>query len=371
MSLLEGHANVVMDAVDASIVPSVKTIRQRFNARGKDRGAIEKFIRSLLGLDAKMRSTATARSSSAKWSTPPGWKASTGSGSPPTTSPPNPKSTTRSCGSSGWGFSPRARPPHPDLPAVPGGRRRPGRLAPVVGKARKMLQDALADAGYPARVLVACSGGPDSLALAAVAAYFARRGHVDGHPVTVGAVVVDHQLQPGSADVAAAAATALRELGLAPVQVRAVDVAPTGMGPEAAARDAGTRPSRRAPTTPEPPPSCWATPWTTRPNRSCWAWPAAPEPARWPGCGRSAAACCGHSWACAGPRRWKSAPSRDWTPGTTPATRTPPLRGPGPVWRCCRCWRRSSARGLRVAGQDGVDPAARRRLPRGCGQRHL
>lgn len=55
MSLLEGHANVVMDAVDASIVPSVKTIRQRFNARGKDRGTIEKFIRSLLGLDAKMR----------------------------------------------------------------------------------------------------------------------------------------------------------------------------------------------------------------------------------------------------------------------------------------------------------------------------
>ncbi len=55
MSLLEGHANVVMDAVDASIVPTVKTIRQRFNARGKDRGAMEKFIRNLLGLDAKMR----------------------------------------------------------------------------------------------------------------------------------------------------------------------------------------------------------------------------------------------------------------------------------------------------------------------------
>ena len=55
MSLLEGHANVVMDGVDASLVPSVKTIRQRFNDRGKDRGVIEKFIRSLLGLDAKMR----------------------------------------------------------------------------------------------------------------------------------------------------------------------------------------------------------------------------------------------------------------------------------------------------------------------------
>ncbi len=101
-----------------------------------------------------------------------------------------------------------------------------------------MLRDALADAGYPERVLVACSGGPDSLALAAVAAYFGRRGHVDGHPVAVGAVVVDHQLQPGSAAVAAATAAALQELGLAPVLVRTVDVDAAGMGPEAAARDA-------------------------------------------------------------------------------------------------------------------------------------
>ncbi|MFP3581025.1 zinc-dependent metalloprotease [Arthrobacter sp. SIMBA_036] len=55
MSLLEGHANVVMDAVDSSIIPSVRTIRQRFNERGKDRGVVEKFIRNVLGLDAKMR----------------------------------------------------------------------------------------------------------------------------------------------------------------------------------------------------------------------------------------------------------------------------------------------------------------------------
>jgi tRNA(Ile)-lysidine synthase len=39
-----------------------------------------------------------------------------------------------------------------------------------------MVQNALADAGYPEKVLVACSGGPDSLALAAVASYFGRRG---------------------------------------------------------------------------------------------------------------------------------------------------------------------------------------------------
>lgn len=55
MSLLEGHANVVMDAVDASIVPTVKTIRQRFNARGKTRSPVEKFVRRVMGLDAKMR----------------------------------------------------------------------------------------------------------------------------------------------------------------------------------------------------------------------------------------------------------------------------------------------------------------------------
>ncbi|TLM75585.1 tRNA lysidine(34) synthetase TilS [Pseudarthrobacter sp. NamB4] len=100
------------------------------------------------------------------------------------------------------------------------------------------MQEALARAGYPRHVLVACSGGPDSLALAAVAAYFARRGHVDGHPVTVGAVVVDHQLQEGSARVAAKTGEVLRDLGLAPVEVRAVTVASAGMGPEAAAREA-------------------------------------------------------------------------------------------------------------------------------------
>ncbi|WP_306423157.1 tRNA lysidine(34) synthetase TilS [Paenarthrobacter aurescens] len=100
------------------------------------------------------------------------------------------------------------------------------------------MQNALASAGYPSRVLVACSGGPDSLALAAIAAYFGRRGHVDGHPVSVAGVVVDHQLQSGSAEVAARTALVLRELGLSPVEVRTVEVASTGFGPEAAARDA-------------------------------------------------------------------------------------------------------------------------------------
>ena len=53
MSLLEGHANWVMDGVDASIVPSVKTIRRRFERRADLRGPVDRAIRRLLGLEAK------------------------------------------------------------------------------------------------------------------------------------------------------------------------------------------------------------------------------------------------------------------------------------------------------------------------------
>lgn len=55
MSLMEGHANVVMDAVDASVVPSVKTIRRRFDHRSRNRGAMDTMIRKAMGLDVKMR----------------------------------------------------------------------------------------------------------------------------------------------------------------------------------------------------------------------------------------------------------------------------------------------------------------------------
>ena len=82
-------------------------------------------------------------------------------------------------------------------------------------------------------VLVACSGGADSLALAAALAFEATSA---GR--RAGAVVVDHALQPGSATVAAQAAERLRDLGLHPVEVVTVEVTAAGEGLEAAARSA-------------------------------------------------------------------------------------------------------------------------------------
>lgn len=54
MSLLEGHADVVMDGVGPTVIPSVGTIRTRFNQRRKGVGGLDKLLRRLLGIDAKM-----------------------------------------------------------------------------------------------------------------------------------------------------------------------------------------------------------------------------------------------------------------------------------------------------------------------------
>lgn len=55
MTLLEGHADVVMDAVGPAVVPSVDQIRASFTERRlKKRGPIDRLLRSALGMDAKM-----------------------------------------------------------------------------------------------------------------------------------------------------------------------------------------------------------------------------------------------------------------------------------------------------------------------------
>ncbi len=81
-------------------------------------------------------------------------------------------------------------------------------------------------------MLVALSGGADSLALAAATAFEAPRAGI-----RAGAIIVDHGLQRGSDAVAARAAEQARALGLDPVLVSPVEVGSEG-GPEAAARDA-------------------------------------------------------------------------------------------------------------------------------------
>lgn len=85
-------------------------------------------------------------------------------------------------------------------------------------------------------VLVACSGGRDSMALAAVA-----RTVCASLGVRCGAVIVDHGLQSGSERVARETAERCERLGLAPVTLRAVQVRESGSGVEAAARDARYR----------------------------------------------------------------------------------------------------------------------------------
>jgi coenzyme F420 biosynthesis associated uncharacterized protein len=54
MSLLEGHADVVMDGVGPQVIPSVANIRAKFTKRRQGVGTLDRILRRLLGLEAKM-----------------------------------------------------------------------------------------------------------------------------------------------------------------------------------------------------------------------------------------------------------------------------------------------------------------------------
>jgi tRNA(Ile)-lysidine synthase len=122
--------------------------------------------------------------------------------------------------------------------------RRRRRLTPAIADVRRAVRDGLqhylrpGDAVDPVDraapswplVLVALSGGADSLALAAATAFVAPRLHT-----RAGAVIVDHGIQQDSAAVAATAAAQAVSLGLDPVIVSRVTVPD---GSEAAARTA-------------------------------------------------------------------------------------------------------------------------------------
>lgn len=110
---------------------------------------------------------------------------------------------------------------------MPGSR--VSRLDPAVAALRLAVRASISDCEL---FLVATSGGADSLALAAAAAFVAPR---EGR--RAGLLTVDHRLQAGSAEHAAAVALWGSSAGLAPAEVLTVDVNGRG-GPEAAAREA-------------------------------------------------------------------------------------------------------------------------------------
>jgi tRNA(Ile)-lysidine synthase len=87
------------------------------------------------------------------------------------------------------------------------------------------------------QLVTACSGGADSLALAFAARYVASR-----RDLKYAAVIIDHGLQQGSADIAARVRDQLDRLGYHDVTITAVQVdRSAAAGLEAAARDARYR----------------------------------------------------------------------------------------------------------------------------------
>src|SRR4051794_29948504 len=107
------------------------------------------------------------------------------------------------------------------------------RIPPPVAAVRLAVRRSLTDLPTGSVVLAACSGGPDSLALAAATAFVApRRG------LTAGLVTVDHRLQQGSAGRATAVAAWASDAGFVTAEGATVDVTGLPGGPEAAARAA-------------------------------------------------------------------------------------------------------------------------------------
>lgn len=106
-------------------------------------------------------------------------------------------------------------------------------LHPAVAAVRLAVRRTLADLAPGDPVVVACSGGADSLALLSATVFEAKRGSWQ-----VIGVTVDHDLQEGSAEHADRVVEQMRRLGVAESVTARVRVEAPGVGPEAAAREA-------------------------------------------------------------------------------------------------------------------------------------
>jgi tRNA(Ile)-lysidine synthase len=106
-------------------------------------------------------------------------------------------------------------------------------LHPAVAAVRRGVRGALADLAPGDTVVVACSGGADSLALLSAAVF---EGHKRGLGV-IGATV-DHGLQDGSAEHARHVVEQMAAVGVDETVSARVNVTGLGVGPEAAAREA-------------------------------------------------------------------------------------------------------------------------------------
>lgn len=109
------------------------------------------------------------------------------------------------------------------------------RLIPEVAHARRYLLQGLEQAGIGAsdRVILAISGGSDSLAVALAMSFIGPK-----HEIAARVVVIDHGLQSNSQEVAQEAVDACRRLGMDDCKVVKIQVRKSPDGIEAAARDA-------------------------------------------------------------------------------------------------------------------------------------
>jgi tRNA(Ile)-lysidine synthase len=107
------------------------------------------------------------------------------------------------------------------------------RLSPAQGLIRLAVRNCLTSNTKPRqKLLIAVSGGADSLALAAACEFEAKK-----LGLKIAAAVIDHSLQNNSDKVAAQTAKTLAALGFEEVVVKKIAVGKAG-GPEAAARTA-------------------------------------------------------------------------------------------------------------------------------------